>query len=125
MLSFNRRYFLFALLLFIIEVLIAVFVHDDFVRPYVGDYLVVILMYCAVRTFIKATPLPVAIAVLVFAYMIEVLQYFHIVDRLGLAENTFAKTVIGYGFSWIDIFAYTLGIISVLVIEWINTARDE
>ena len=39
-------------LLVITEVLIALYVHDDFVRPYVGDVLVVIAVYCAVRIFI-------------------------------------------------------------------------
>ena len=57
MLTFNLKFFLLALLLFIVEVMIALFVHDNFVRPYVGDYLVVMLIYCAVRTFLNASPL--------------------------------------------------------------------
>jgi hypothetical protein len=52
-----------------------------------------------------------------FAYAIEVLQYFSIVDRLGLSGNIVAKTVIGYGFEWWDILAYTFGIITVLILE--------
>ena len=71
MLTFNLRFFLLSILFFVIEVLIALYVKDDFVRPYVGDYLVVMLIYCAVRTFIKASPVKVAIAVLLFAYLIE------------------------------------------------------
>ena len=121
MLTFSLRFFLCALLLFVIEIFIALFVHDNFIRPYAGDYLVVIFIYCAVRTFIKAAPLKVAIAVLLFSYIIETLQYFKIVDRLGLARNQLARTVIGYGFSWLDIVAYTLGIITVLVLEKLNS----
>lgn len=117
MLTLNLKFFLAAIILFIIEVLIALFVHDNFIRPYVGDFLVVILIYCAVRTFINASPLKVAIGVLLFSYLIETLQYFHIVDRLGLSQNVVARTVIGYGFEWWDILAYTLGIITVLFIE--------
>jgi hypothetical protein len=117
MFTFNIRYFLFALALFIVEVLIALFVRDSFIRPYFGDYLVVILIYCAVRTFINASPVKVAMGVLLFSYLIEVLQYFNIVDRLGLADNVIAKTVIGYGFAWWDILAYTLGIATVLIVE--------
>lgn len=100
-----------------IEVLIAVYVHDNFVRPYVGDYLVVMLLYCGVRTLINASPLKIALAVLLFAYFIELLQYFHLVDRLGLAGNTVARTVIGYGFEWLDLLAYTLGVITILLLE--------
>lgn len=117
MLSFNKKFFFLTLLLFITEVLIALYVKDRFVRPYVGDYLVVMLIYCAVRTVLKAPVLPVAIGVLLFAYLIETLQYFRLVDRLGLEKNVIAKTVIGYGFSWIDMLAYTLGIITVLIVE--------
>lgn len=117
MLRFNPRFFLLTLVLFVIEVLIAVYVHDNFVRPYVGDYLVVMLLYCAVRTFINASPLKIALAVLLFAYLIELLQYFHLVDRLGLAGNTVARTVIGYGFEWLDLLAYTLGVFSILLLE--------
>ncbi|HOZ70529.1 MAG TPA: DUF2809 domain-containing protein [Chitinophagaceae bacterium] len=117
MLTFNLRFFLLSILFFVIEVLIALYVKDDFVRPYVGDYLVVMLIYCAVRTFIKANPVKVAIAVLLFAYMIELLQYFRIVDRLGLSGNQVAKTVIGYGFEWWDMLAYTLGVLTIVLME--------
>ena len=44
--------------LFLIEVCIALFVHDDFLRPYVGDALVTILLCCLCRTVIpKGGPL--------------------------------------------------------------------
>jgi hypothetical protein len=117
MLTFNKKFFFFTILLFIIELLIALFVRDAFVRPYVGDYLVVILIYCAVRTFLKAPVLIVATGVLLFSFLIETLQYFHIVNRLGLENNTIARTVIGTGFEWSDLAAYTLGILTVLFLE--------
>ncbi len=117
MFTFNKKFFFFTITLFIIEVLIALYVRDNFVRPYVGDYLVVMLIYCGIRTFIKASVIKIAIGVLLFSYLIEVLQYFRLVDRLGLQDNIVAKTVIGYGFEWKDILAYTLGIITVLILE--------
>ena len=119
MFTFNLRFFLLTILFFIIEVLIALYVRDNFVRPYVGDYLVVMLIYCAVRTIIKANPVKMAIGVLLFAYLVEVLQYLRIVDRLGLSDNTLAKTVIGYGFEWADMLAYTLGVLTIVLIEWL------
>ena len=117
MFSFNLRYFLFASILFVAEVLIALFVRDKFVRPYFGDYLVVILIYCSIRAFIKVSPIKLAIGVLLFAYSVEVLQYLRILDRLGLSGNELAKTVIGHGFEWWDILAYTLGILTVLILD--------
>ena len=124
MLTFNRTYFFIAIILFIIEVLIALFVRDRFFRPYVGDYLVVMLVYSAVRTVLKAPVLKVAIGTLVFAYTIEVLQYFQIVNKLGLQNNVIARTVIGYGFEWEDLVAYTLGILNVLVFERKHGSTD-
>ncbi len=117
MFSFNKKFFFLTLVLFIIEILIALFVRDHFVRPYVGDYLVVILIYCAVRTFFNTSIITTSIGVLLFSYLVEILQYFHIVDKLGLEKNTIAKTIIGDGFDWIDLAAYTLGITTVLAIE--------
>lgn len=125
MLTFDRKFFFLALALFIIEVLIALYVRDAFVRPYVGDYLVVMLMYCAVRTFFKVPVVKTAIGVLLFSYLIEVLQYFRIVDRLGLQDNTVARTVIGYGFEWMDMLAYTLGVLTIIILERKNIDRQE
>jgi hypothetical protein len=117
MLTFNFKYFFLAVVLFITEVLIALFVHDNFCRPYFGDYLVVMLIYCSIKTFIKASSLKVAVVVLMLSYTIEVLQYFNVVDKLGLSDNKIAKTVIGFGFEWWDLLAYTLGVITILALE--------
>jgi hypothetical protein len=117
MFTFDKKYFFLAILLFVIEVVIALFARDSFVRPYVGDYLVVILIYCAVRTVLKSSVCKVAVGVLLFSFLIETLQYFHIVNRLGLENNIVARTVIGYGFEWVDFVAYTLGILTVLAFE--------
>jgi hypothetical protein len=125
MLTFNKKFFLLAIILFLIEVIIAVFVRDAFVRPYVGDYLVVILIYCAVRTIVKAPVWKVALGVLLFSYLVETLQYFQIVDRLGLGENKIARTVIGYGFEWRDFLAYTLGILTILALERKNWHQNK
>jgi len=111
--QFNQRYFLFAILLFLLEVLIALYVRDSFIRPYGGDFLVVILLYYLVRAFWNGAPLKVALGVLLFAYTVEILQYFKIVDLLGLTGNRLAEIVIGTGFSWWDMVAYTLGILVV------------
>ena len=125
MFTFDKKYFFLTLILFVIEVLIAVFVKDSFVRPYVGDYLVVILIYCAVRTILKASVWKVALGVLLFSFLIEILQYFHIVNRLGLENNIIARTVIGYGFEWVDFIAYTLGILTVLAFENKNLHKSK
>ena len=117
MFHFNKTYFRLALLLFVIEVLMALFLYDDFIRPYFGDVLVVILIYCTIKSFIKASVLSVAIFTLLFSFTIETMQYFKIVKLLGMQHSKLANTVVGNSFSWIDILAYTVGIIIVFFIE--------
>ncbi len=46
----RAAYLIAALFIFAVEVVIALYVRDDFVRPYLGDVLAVMLVYCAVRT---------------------------------------------------------------------------
>jgi Rad3-related DNA helicase len=116
-LKFNWNYFIVAFLLFGVEVLIAMFAHDQIIRPYFGDFLVVILIYCFVKSFLDTPFLKTAIAVLVFSFALEALQYFDIVTKMGLGHSKFARTVIGTSFEWIDLIAYTLGIVLVIYVE--------
>ena len=124
LLKFNSLYFVLAVLLFAVEILIAMFAHDRFIRPYVGDVLVVILIYCTIKSFLSAPVLTTALSVLAFSFVIESLQYLNIVDRLGLQNSPIAATIIGTSFAWIDIFAYIIGIILVLVFEKIIHIRN-
>lgn len=120
MLTFRKQYFFVATLLFLIEVLIARYLNDQFIRPYGGDFLVVILIYCFIRSFFKVSTLHAAIGTLIFAYLIEFLQYLHIIQTLGLQNSKIANVVLGNRFEWIDILAYTLGIATVLLVERIR-----
>jgi hypothetical protein len=116
-LRFSKFYLMCTVILFLIEVLIALYVHDKFIRPYVGDFLVVILLYCLACSFVKAPVVPMALAVLAFSYLIETLQYFNIVQRMGLGKSRLANIVIGNYFTWDDIIAYTLGIAFTILVE--------
>ena len=116
-LKFQLKYFIPAAILFLIEVLIALFVHDNFIRPFVGDVLVVILIYCFIKSFFNLPVIITAIAVLLFSYLIEVLQYFNIVKILGLQNSNVARVVIGTSFEWTDLIAYTLGIALVILLD--------
>ena len=70
-LTFNRKYFYLTVLLFLIEVCIAVFIDDQFIRPFVGDVLVVILLYCFVKSFLKISSNVAALSIFIFACAIE------------------------------------------------------
>ena len=91
--------------------------NDNIIRPYVGDFLVVILIYCFFKSFQNLSVYTVSMAVLLFAYTVEILQYFKIVDKLSFENSKIARTIIGTSFEWTDMVAYTLGIGLVLFIE--------
>jgi uncharacterized membrane protein len=50
---FSPRYFALTLLVFGIELFIALAVRDALIRPFIGDALVVVLIYCFVRRFVS------------------------------------------------------------------------
>ena len=115
--KFKGHYLIIALIIFFIEVLIALFVHDRIVRPYAGDFLVVILVYCFLRSFINRSVVRLALSALLFSYVVEALQYVDMLGKLGLQNSKLARVVMGSSFEWIDMVAYTAGIVLVLYIE--------
>ncbi|MES2852359.1 MAG: DUF2809 domain-containing protein [Bacteroidota bacterium] len=124
MLQFNRTYFAFTIFLFLLETVIALFVHDNFIRPYFGDFLVVMLLYCFLKSFLKVSVWAAAGLVLLFSFAIEIAQYFNMVEKLGLEHYKIAKVVLGNSFAWMDLLAYVLGILAVISIEKFILKRE-
>ncbi|WP_418604259.1 DUF2809 domain-containing protein [Hwangdonia sp.] len=114
----NKTYLTITILLFITEILIAIFLKSGFIRHTFGDYLVVILIYCFFKSLIKINSFKLAILILVFAFTIELLQLANLLKLLNLQNNQLAKLVLGSTFHVSDLVAYTLGIISVLIVEY-------
>ncbi|WP_258188604.1 ribosomal maturation YjgA family protein [Enterovibrio norvegicus] len=109
MITFNGKYFLASMALLAVLIGIALFVKDSFVRPFLGDELVVVWMYAFLAAFLLVLPLMLSLFVLVFAYCVEIGQYFRLVEVVGLQNNKLASIVIGSTFDWLDLLAYTLG----------------
>jgi hypothetical protein len=124
MLQFNRTYFAFTVFLFLLETAIALFVHDNFIRPYFGDFLVVMLLYCFLKSFINLSVWAAAGLVFLFSFAIETAQYFNMVEKLGLQHYKIAKVVLGNSFAWMDLLAYVLGILAVISIEKFTLKRE-
>ena len=113
----SKWYLLVTICLLFTEIAIALFVKDKIIRPYIGDLLVVILIYAFVKIWISNREILVAISVFVFACFIELLQYFHIVEVLGLDDNKVATVIIGSKFNTLDIVMYLMGTIVVILTE--------
>ncbi len=116
-LTFSKNYFLVAVLLLIIEIAIAIFFKEGFVRHTFGDFLVVILLYCFFKSFLRAHSLGIALTTLGIAFIIEFLQLTSFLQLFGLKHSKWANLVFGNSFSFQDLIAYTLGILAVLIFE--------
>ncbi len=113
---FRLIFFLCALALLVIEILIGLFVRDSFVRPYLGDTLVVILLWCIIRVVIPDRFVWLSGAIFLFAVLVEISQIFPLCDVLGV-ENRLLRTLMGTSFAWGDIVAYFAGCVVTLAVD--------
>lgn len=103
-------YIIIFIAIFAVETCIALFVHDDFVRPYMGDVIVMWAVYCFAQIILggRFGSYKVAVGSLIFAFFVELLQKFRIVDVLGI-ENPVLRTIIGTSFATADLVCYLAG----------------
>lgn len=113
------------LLLFMLEAFIALYVHDRFIRPYAGDILVVILLYCAARCFMPEGVFWLPVYVFLFAVFVEFLQYFRLVERLSLQDCRPIAVLLGSTFDWLDIFCYFIGCLILLLLSWLMKIKKK
>lgn len=102
-------YGLLFLLLLLTEICIALFVHDRFVRPYLGDVLVTVLLCCLCRVLFPEGISVLPAYVFLFAIAVEIGQYFDMVKLLGLDGIPFFSIIMGRSFSVLDIVCYAAG----------------
>jgi hypothetical protein len=103
--------------LLVLEVLIGRFAHDRFIRPYAGDFLITIFLYCLGQCVGRQPAKTILAGALLVSYLVELAQYYHLAARLGLGHSRVARLVLGSAFSWGDMLAYTLGALLVLAVE--------
>lgn len=109
--------------LLIIEILIAKFVQDDFIRPYLGDFLVVILIYCFLMAISRISVAKGIISVLFFSYAVEFFQMINYVKVMQYQPPEVVMIILGHDFSVWDLVAYSLGMLLVIGMEYIFTSR--
>lgn len=116
-------YALAALVVFVTEICIALYVHDAVIRPYIGDSLAVILVYLSLRAVTPMSVFQALASALVFAFAIEFGQMFHLIDRLGLRGNRIAGFILGGYFDMKDLAAYVAGAVVALLVESLRKQR--
>ena len=109
-LKFSFKYLLISLFIFLVEILIATTWKDIFfVRAYLGDVIVVMLLYTLVKSFFRVNDQKLILGILIFSFLVEFAQYFNIAEKLGFQPGSLMYIIIGNSFSWIDNLCYAAG----------------
>lgn len=88
-----------------IEILIALFVHDEFIRPYFGDVLAVVCVYFFARFFFPEKPRYLSIFVTAFAFLVELVQLTSLSEVLPSPFSI----IVGGTFDFADLGCYLVG----------------
>ena len=104
-------------LLLVVEIIIGKYAHG-FIRAYIGDVLVIPLIYCFVRIFYvrPAVWLPAAVGGL--GILAEMLQYYNLCGLLGIPKGSLLGILLGSSADWADIACYAVGIVLIYAAEW-------
>lgn len=116
-------YFLLFLLLLGIEIAIAKFLKTGFIRAYLGDFLVVILLYCLLMSTLKPSVKTGLVLTLAIAFAIELLQLVDLTRFFPQEYKKLATLILGSQFSWLDLLMYVLGIICAGITELVLHKR--
>jgi len=91
------------------EIYIALFVTNTFVRSYLGDVFITLLICFFVQAIFSKRIKFLPLYVFIFSVAVEIGQYFDVVKLLGLADNMLLSTVLGRTFSVLDLICYGIG----------------
>ncbi|UOU99274.1 DUF2809 domain-containing protein [Chryseobacterium daecheongense] len=99
--------------------------HIFFVRAYLGDVIVVILLYTLIKSFVKVNNQKLIFCIFVFSCLVEFAQYFSMAEKLGFFPGSLMYIVIGNSFSWIDILCYATGCVLLYLYVKIKDSKQE
>lgn len=114
--TFSNKYLLSTITLFLAEVAISSFHINPLIRGFVGDLLVVLLLYSFLKIFIKNNTYTIATSVLAFASLVELLQLFKLTDKFNI-QSEILQIILGSVFDPWDFAAYFLGFLLILLIH--------
>lgn len=106
----NRLSYLFIIFTVI---LLGLFSRKTILIPlFVGDLLYAVMIYFGIRfLFFHQNSIKSAMIALIICYCIESLQLYHADWMIALRTTIFGRYVLGQGFLWSDITAYSFGIL--------------
>ena len=109
-------HFVVFLIILIIEIVIAKYEFHSFIRGFIGDVLVIPLIYHFIRSCWDISPKILVISILIFAFGIEIIQLLELANVLGI-ESKIIKIIIGTTFDPWDLIAYGFGAYCIILTE--------
>lgn len=109
------KYILAFSILLIIEILIAVYLKNGFIRTYGGDILILPLLFSLIRIFwiknSKGTYLYLPAGLFLFGICVEIIQALNITGILGIRRGSILGIIIGSTGDVKDVLCYAVGVI--------------
>ncbi|PVM92027.1 ribosomal maturation YjgA family protein [Caulobacter endophyticus] len=110
-------YLALAIALFAVEVVIALFVRDALVRPYMGDVLATAMVYFGLRGVTPLGRIGAAAGAFGLGAVVEIGQALHILDLVGLGASRWARVVFGGVFDFKDLACYAIGVALAMAVD--------
>ena len=98
-----------SLVCFIALVVIALYVRDSFIRPTVGDVLVVVWLYYFLASLFSMPVNWLVSLVVLIAFAVELGQLLQVAAWLGIEPSSPLAVILGATFDWKDLLAYCIG----------------
>lgn len=90
----------------------------EFINTYLGDALWALMIFLMIAfVFKNSNTKTLAIISLLFCYIIELSQLYHAPWIDSIRSTTLGGLILGFGFLWSDILAYTIGIVFGVLVE--------
>jgi hypothetical protein len=111
-----NRYFWIFLLLLVTETVIALFHFHKFIRGFIGDVLVIPLLFYFGKWITRFSAKRILLLVILVAFSIECMQLLNLASKLGI-ENSVFYILLGNTFDPWDLVAYLIGGLTVIIFE--------
>lgn len=121
----NKRikYLIIFIIIFMVEVFIGAYSHSGIIRNYVGDILVIPVMYFFIRIIYPKRIRKLPYILFLFAVIVEILQYMKINNILGIEGSSLLGILLGSTGDIKDILCYFIGTIIIIIIDVIENIR--
>ena len=125
MFQFNIKYFSTNLFLLATLIVMAVFVKELFLQSYICDVLIILWFFFLLKSFFKGANYELAHYALLFTIVLEIAEFYQVIELLGLQDNKVAKMALGSAFDWFDLLVYGITWLLIISIESYRANLDK